>query len=56
MEWHTLHSLHSWSITKFTLGCYTKDKQPEIIKDSVMKLRIGSGFGAPEKYLADNDR
>lgn len=21
-----------------------------------MKLRIGSGFGAPEKYLADNDR
>ena len=41
-------------ITKFTLGCFIKDKQPETIIDSVMKLWIGSGFGAIKKHLADN--
>lgn len=42
-------------IIKFTLGCFIKDEQPETIIDSVMKLWIGSGFGAIKKNLADND-
>lgn len=33
---------------------FIKDKRPETMIESVMKLWIGSSFSAPKKYLAKN--
>lgn len=40
--------------SRFTTARIIKDKKPSTIIDNVMQMWIGSGFGAPQKFLADN--
>ncbi len=40
--------------TRFSLAAVIKKKTPETIIDEILKLWIGSGFGPPRKFLADN--
>ena len=40
--------------TRFTLSTIITNKRPSTIIQKVMTLWIGSGFGVPKKFLADN--
>ena len=42
--------------TRFSLASVIKNKNPETIIQQVMIMWIGSGLGAPKKFLADNGR
>ena len=40
--------------TRFSLATVIRSKEPEVILNKVMIMWIGSGLGAPKKFLADN--
>ena len=43
-----------WFLTRFSLSAVIYNKHPATVINKVMLLWIGSGFGAPCKFLADN--
>ena len=50
-----LYFLHLIDIaTRFSLAAVIRRKTPDLIIHHVMTLWIGSGFGCPKKFLADN--
>ena len=40
--------------SRFTLACIIHDKHPDTVINCIMQTWVGSGMGAPKKFLADN--
>ena len=55
-EWKSgVYFLHIIDVaTRFSVAGVIRNKTPKVIIDKVMKLWIGSGMGAPRKFLSDN--
>ncbi|PIK35546.1 hypothetical protein BSL78_27628 [Apostichopus japonicus] len=55
-EWKSgIYFLHIIDVaTRFSVAGVIRHKTPKVIIEKVMKLWIGSGMGAPKKFLSDN--
>ena len=40
--------------TRFSKACIVRNKQPKTIVEGIITTWIGSGLGAPKKFLCDN--
>ena len=40
--------------TRFSRSCILKSKDPKVIVEKILEIWLGTGIGAPEKFLCDN--
>ena len=40
--------------TRFSRSCIVKSKDPKVIVEKILEIWLGTGIGAPEKFLCDN--